>query len=100
MIRFNKEDEGRYFISVFIKDGSSSAELERFLFNDLHLQSEKRDENELLIPINQAMNYSLNHLSTVINRKHEAVLHDFIVDMEEPYQRYSAHKIDYRSFDI
>lgn len=98
MIKFNKEDEGRYFISVSVTDGYSPEKLKQFLSNEFQIQPEKCDSNELLIPIREAMGFSLNHLSAVVNRKCEAVLYDFIVDMEEPYQRYSARDIDYQLF--
>ena len=95
MISFNKEDEGRYFISVSVLDAYSPEELGQFLYSELKIKPERYDSNELIIPIRDAMGFSLKHLSAVIDSKCEADVFDFIVDFDEPYQRYSAYDFEY-----
>lgn len=93
MIKFTTKDDNKQFISIVIKDYTSTKRLFNYLcglYSSLALCDYKMDKNEIIFNIadNVKYGFSLKELKQTINRITNATVRCFCVYLSEPTQRY------------
>ncbi len=93
MIKFTEKDNNKQFISIELKDNTSTEMIIENLkktYEALQQANIIFDDSEILIEINNNINYgfSLNELREYIKTNAAATVTHFSVDTDEPTQRY------------
>ena len=93
MIKFNKNEDNKQFISISITDGIETTKVFNYIFaryptikENLH----KMDNDEILLNLENDVHYgfSLNALRLTVAEVAKANVYTFCVDIDEPTQRY------------
>ncbi len=93
MIKFTEKDNNKQFISIELKDNTSTEIISENLkktYESLQQANIIYDTSEIIIEIDNNINYgfSLNELREHIKTVAAATVTHFAVDIEEPTQRY------------
>lgn len=93
MIKFTEKDNNKQFISIELKDNTTTEIISKNLkkiYESLQQANIICDTSEIIIEIDNNMDFgfSLNELREYINTLVEATVSHFVVDMDEPTQRY------------
>ena len=92
MIRFNKADDDKQFVSIRIRDGKTALEVYNYL-SGLYIMDNlscAMDNEEIIIEIcgNSSVGFSLNDLKRALNKISNNVdVGHFCVDLNEKNQR-------------
>lgn len=94
MIKFNLTDDNKQFISISIKDGTPSNIVANYITDYYPSVGKicKLDEDEILIPLKNNINYgfSLNELRANVAEIAKVDIYNFCVDVRIKSQRYNG----------
>lgn len=93
MIKFNKNEDNKQFISINITDGTEAAKVFDYIsacYPSISQNPYRLDNDEILLTLEYGYNYgfSLNALRSTVAEVAKADVYTFCVDMDEPTQRY------------
>lgn len=94
MIKFNSTDDNKQYISITVKDGTSSDIVADHIINYYPSVGKicELDEDEILIPLENNIDYgfSLNELRATVAEIAKVDIYNFCVDIEMMSQRYNG----------
>lgn len=93
MIKFDKNEDNKQFISISITDGTEVTKVFNYISAGYPIIKEnlhKMDNNEILLNLENGVHYgfSLNALRSTVAEVAKANIYTFCVDVYEPTQRY------------
>ena len=93
MIKFNKNEDNKQFISISITDGTEATKVFNYIsvrYPTIKGNLHKMDNDEILLNLDSNVHYgfSLNTLRLTVAEVANANVYTFCVDMDEPTQRY------------
>lgn len=93
MIKFNKNEDNKQFISIGVEDGTDTKKVFNYIsgvYPTIKENLHRMDKDEILLKLENNMHYgfSLNGLRSTVAEVAKANVYTFCVDIDEPTQRY------------
>lgn len=93
MIKFDKNEDNKQFISIIITDGTEATKVFNYIsarYPTIKENLHKMDNDEILLNLENDVHYgfSLNDLRLTVAEVAKANVYTFCVDMDEATQRY------------